>query len=97
MLAGFLGEAVAEAGLAHATLAGAVAAGDAGEVRRVAHRLRGTAGSLGLARLAAVAAAIEDGMIAGADVAAEVARLGEAVAATREAFGASAVPLPPAT
>ncbi|MGD9510146.1 MAG: ATP-binding protein, partial [Geminicoccaceae bacterium] len=60
-------------------------AGDPGALRREAHRLRGTSGSFGLARIAALAGQIEDGGEA-VDVVGLLAALEEAMAATRTAM-----------
>jgi PAS domain S-box-containing protein len=62
------------------------ALGDGAELAREAHRLRGTSGSFGLARISALAGAIEDGA---GDPAGLVARLEAAVAASRQAARAA--------
>ncbi|WP_242334946.1 MULTISPECIES: response regulator [Anaeromyxobacter] len=57
-----------------------VAAGEADAAGRLAHRLRGTAGTFGLPALSEAAAALEDALLAGRELgslAAEVARLRE--------------------
>lgn len=58
--------------------------GDVDATRHLAHRLRGTAASLGLARLAHLASAIEKQASAGSHDAALVAGLAPVIAATRD-------------
>jgi HPt (histidine-containing phosphotransfer) domain-containing protein len=82
VLAGFLREAVAEAERAHRALEGAL--GQPDTIGRVAHRLHGTAGSFGLARVGELAGAIEERVGRGEKVADLVETLGTAIAATRE-------------
>jgi HPt (histidine-containing phosphotransfer) domain-containing protein len=84
-LAGFLRRAVAEVERAHGKLERLLDRPEEG--RRVAHRLRGTAGSFGLALVSELAGMIEERARRGEGVADLVARLGEAVAATREEVG----------
>jgi CheY-like chemotaxis protein len=81
VLAGFLRKAVAEAERAQEVLEGLPDQPD--EARRVAHRLRGTAGSFGLARVGALAGAIENRLECGEDATGLVAKLRQVVAATR--------------
>ncbi|MFZ1426595.1 MAG: PAS domain S-box protein [Geminicoccaceae bacterium] len=63
------------------------ALGDLPALARAAHRLRGTAGSFGLARIAAVPTAIEERSGHGQDVAALVLELEEVIELTRTAAG----------
>ena len=64
------------------------ALGDPVRLQREAHRLRGTAGSFGLARLSALAGSIEDRATRGLDVADLVGELVQAAAAARTALDA---------
>ncbi|HEX2526644.1 MAG TPA: ATP-binding protein, partial [Geminicoccus sp.] len=63
------------------------AAGDAARMAAEAHRLRGTAGTFGLARIADLAGAIERWLDAGQDAAELLSALDDAVVATRGAIG----------
>ena len=62
------------------------ALGDPETLAQEAHRLRGTAGTFGLARVSALAAVIEDRLGRGEDVADTIAELEEIVAATHAAM-----------
>lgn len=62
------------------------AVGDPVRLRQEAHRLRGAAGSFGLARLSALAGSIEDRASRGLDVADLVGELAQATAAVRMAL-----------
>ncbi|MFZ1429650.1 MAG: ATP-binding protein, partial [Geminicoccaceae bacterium] len=62
------------------------AVGDPARLQWEAHRLRGTAGSFGLARLSALAGSIEDRATRGLDVADLVSELAQATAAARTAL-----------
>ncbi len=65
------------------------ASGDAGRMAQESHRLRGTAGTFGFARVSALAGMIEDRAGHGEDAAGLVAELEDAVGATRAAVGRS--------
>ena len=73
--------ALAEADRAEESLR--AAHGDVDATRQLAHRLRGTAASLGLARLAHLATAIEKQALAGSHDSVLVANLAPVIAATR--------------
>jgi HPt (histidine-containing phosphotransfer) domain-containing protein len=71
------------AGQSHRQLVAAL--GDPAALAQAAHRLRGTAGSFGLARISALAGSIEERVGEGRDVAYLVDELKAAVEATRAA------------
>ena len=77
------------AGQSHRQLVEAI--GEPTALAQAAHRLRGTAGSFGLALIAALAGAIEERVAEGQDVTALVDELKQAVEATRVAADQLAV------
>ena len=91
-LAVLLMEVMAEAERSLSVLQGGVGPE---QMRRAAHSLKGASLNLGLARIGAIAAEVEVQAQRGVDMTALVARLGEAVAATRAAMIA-AEPMVPA-
>jgi HPt (histidine-containing phosphotransfer) domain-containing protein len=82
VLASFLRRAVEEAERAYGLLVDLLDRPE--EAWRVAHRLRGTAGSFGLTRISELAGAIEERVAHGDELANIVTRLGAAVVATRK-------------
>ncbi len=87
MLSGFLARALATAEQARAELE---ALDDPAEAASVAHRLRGTAASFGLAQVAAIAGRIEQEAMQTGDLAVLITQLGDAIGSARVAIEGSA-------
>jgi CheY-like chemotaxis protein len=87
MLRGFLGRALETAEQARAELE---ALDDPAEAASVAHRLRGTAASFGLAQVAAIAGRIEKEAMQTGDLAVLITQLGNAIGSARVAIEGSA-------